>query len=155
MRPILLFSLPILRLLSSISDRPLQNQALGTDYESGGQEFESLRARQYLDLYRLWHAYRVCNISVGFPRTDAPLSSVTSGRRTAAATLNGALTRIADAAALVPELPNALSRVRDSVGEMAFAAANRRGAAMPVNEAYALAEIAETLTALAAGGGAD
>jgi hypothetical protein len=38
---------------------------------------------------------------------------------------------------------------------MAFAAANRRGAAMPVNEAYALAEIAETLTALAAGGGAD
>jgi predicted ATPase len=79
------------------------------------------------------------------------------GRRTAAATLNGALTRIADAAALVPELPNALSRVRDSVGEMAFAAANRRGAAMPVNEAnnYALAEIAETLTALAAGGGDD
>jgi hypothetical protein len=77
------------------------------------------------------------------------------GRSSAAATLNGTLTRIADAAALVPELPNSISRVRNSLGEIAFEAAARRGAAMPVNEAnnYALVEIAETLNALAENGG--
>ena len=35
-------------LVNSVSDRHQQNQTLGTDYESGGQEFESLRARQHL-----------------------------------------------------------------------------------------------------------
>jgi hypothetical protein len=77
------------------------------------------------------------------------------GRATAAAVLNGALARIADAAALVPELPDAMSRVRESLGEAAFEADKRGGTAMPVSQAsnYALAEIAQELTALAASSG--
>jgi len=72
------------------------------------------------------------------------------GRATAAATLNGALTRIADTATLVPELPHTMLRVRGSLDEEAFNAANRCGTAMPVDGAnnYALAEIAQALTAL-------
>ena len=35
-----IFAIPILRLFSSVSDRPPRNQALGTDFESGGQGFE-------------------------------------------------------------------------------------------------------------------
>jgi predicted ATPase len=73
------------------------------------------------------------------------------GQVTAAATLNGALTRVVDAAALVPELPHTMSRIRGRLGETAFEAANRRGAAMPVHQAndYALAQIAQSLTAVA------
>lgn len=74
------------------------------------------------------------------------------GRTAAAATLNGALTRVVDAAALVPELPHTMSRVRGKLGEAAFEAANRCGAAMPVHQAndYALTEIAQALIAVAA-----
>jgi hypothetical protein len=41
-----LLGLPFSGLVNSVSDRHQQNKILGTDYESGGQEFESLRARQ-------------------------------------------------------------------------------------------------------------
>lgn len=48
-----------------------------------------------------------------------------------------------------------MSRVRESLGEAAFEADKRGGTAMPVSQAsnYALAEIAQELTALAASSG--
>jgi hypothetical protein len=74
------------------------------------------------------------------------------GRPTAAATLSGTVTRVADANALVPELPHAIARARGHLGDAAFDEANRQGAAMPIHHAndYALAEIAQALVTAAA-----
>jgi len=49
-----------------------------------------------------------------------------------------------------PELPHTMLRVHGSLNEEAFKAADRRGSAMPVDQAnnYAIAEIVQALTAL-------
>jgi predicted ATPase len=67
----------------------------------------------------------------------------------AAATLHGALTRSLDSSAFFAELPDAITRIRGTLGVAAFDEANRRGGAMTLHEAtdYALDQIAHALAA--------
>ena len=69
------------------------------------------------------------------------------GRPEAAAVLTGAAGRIVGSTAFVPELPDAVSRVRRALGEAALAQASTRGASMSPSDinAFARAEIDGTL----------
>jgi hypothetical protein len=71
------------------------------------------------------------------------------GNSTAAATLNGTITKSFESNSLVKESPDVIARLRRTLGEAAFDEASRRGATMTLHEAtdYALGEIAQALVA--------
>jgi predicted ATPase/class 3 adenylate cyclase len=75
------------------------------------------------------------------------------GHATAAATLNGALTAMIGSTAFLQELPDTIGRVRGMLGDTAFDAADKRGAAMTFSEAssYASGQVRQALAALGAG----
>jgi hypothetical protein len=72
---------------------------------------------------------------------------------TPAETMNGTLSTSHFAKTVIPELPDAVARVRESPDQAAFAEATQRGAAMAQCEAsnFAVGQIRQALAALWAG----
>ena len=65
------------------------------------------------------------------------------GHFEAAATLHGTYAQVIDASGVVPELPGAIEKVREALGDEAFTTAGARGAAMSLREAtnYAIDQV--------------
>ncbi len=109
-----------------------------------GDPDEAFRSfRQMLQFWR--HSNDLMLASHGLASLIVQFERV--GLAEAAATLLGTLSRLFEINSFVAGLPEAIGRIRDTVGEAAFHAANKQGAAMTLPEAtdYALDQINQVL----------